>query len=55
MKNKVEFKYVLKEVFDILVGKCSIPIIDVLFDGTKQYKEQERTIPNINTRMLSRN
>lgn len=28
------------------------PIVYVLFEGTKRFKELERTIPNINTRML---
>ncbi|MDV3778008.1 MarR family transcriptional regulator [Elizabethkingia anophelis] len=51
-KNKVEFKCVLKDVLDIVGGKWSIPIIYVLFEGTKRFKELERNIPNINTRML---
>lgn len=50
--NNVEFKCVLKDVLDIVGGKWSIPIIYVLFEGTKRFKELERTIPNINTRML---
>ena len=50
--NKVEFKCVLKDVLDIVGGKWSIPIIYVLFDGTKRFKELERSIPKINTRML---
>ncbi|RKE47087.1 winged helix-turn-helix transcriptional regulator [Sphingobacterium detergens] len=49
---KIEFKCVLKDVLDILGGKWAIPIIYVLFDGTKRFKELERNIPNINTRML---
>jgi len=49
---KVEFKCVLKDVLDIVGGKWAIPIIYVLFEGTKRFKELERTIPNINTRML---
>ena len=50
--NNVEFKCVLKDVLDIVGGKWSIPIIYVLFEGKKRFKELERTIPNINTRML---
>lgn len=52
MKNKIEFNCVLKDVLEIVGGKWSIPIIYVLIDGTKRFKELERTIPNINTRML---
>lgn len=52
MKNKIEFNCILKDVLEIVGGKWSIPIIYVLTDGTKRFKELERTIPNINTRML---
>lgn len=52
MENKVEFNCVLKDVLEIVGGKWSIPIIYVLIEGTKRFKELERTIPNINTRML---
>jgi len=52
-KNKnIEFKCSLKDVLDIVGGKWSIPIIYTLFDGKKRFSELERTIPNINTRML---
>ncbi|RZJ48245.1 MAG: transcriptional regulator [Chryseobacterium sp.] len=52
-KNKnTEFKCSLKDVLDIVGGKWSIPIIYTLFDGKKRFSELERTIPNINTRML---
>lgn len=49
---KTEFKCVLKDVLEILGGKWAIPIIYVLFDNTKRFGEIERSIPNINTRML---
>lgn len=51
-KEKVEHKCTLKDILDILGGKWAIPIIYTLFDGTKRFKELERGIPNINTRML---
>lgn len=50
--EKVEHKCNLKEVLDIMGGKWSIPIISTLLDGTLRFSELERTIPNINTRML---
>lgn len=50
--TQAEFKCVLKDVLDILGGKWAIPIIYVLFGGTKRFKDLERGIPNINTRML---
>jgi Predicted transcriptional regulators len=49
---KVEFKCTLKDVLDIVSGKWSIPVIYQLFDGKKRFRDLERTIPNINTRML---
>lgn len=51
-KEKIEFECVLKDVLDIVGGKWSIPIIFTLLKGTHRFKELERTIPNINTRML---
>lgn len=50
--GKIAHKCNLKEVLDIMGGKWSIPIISTLLDGTKRFSELERTIPNINTRML---
>lgn len=50
--EKVEFKCSLKDVLDIVGGKWSIPVIYTLFEGKKRFSELERTIPNINTRML---
>lgn len=51
-KDKVIFTCVLKDVLDIVGGKWSIPIIYYLLKGKHRFKELERTIPNINTRML---
>lgn len=50
--EKIEHKCTLKEVLDVMGGKWAIPIIFTLLDGTKRFSELERTIPNINTRML---
>ena len=42
----------MKEVLDILGGKWALPIIYTLSKGTLRFKELERGIPYINTRML---
>jgi DNA-binding HxlR family transcriptional regulator len=54
-QNKIvitEHNCSLKDILDILGGKWAIPIIYTLFEGTKRFKDLERGIPNINTRML---
>jgi DNA-binding HxlR family transcriptional regulator len=50
--EKIEHKCNLKDVLDIMGGKWAMPIIYTLFNGKKRFMELERTIPNINTRML---
>jgi len=50
--EKIDHKCSLKEVLDILGGKWALPIIYTLSKGTLRFKELERSIPNINTRML---
>ena len=42
----------LKEVLDIIGGKWSMPIIYILSQGKMRFKELERSIEGINTRML---
>ena len=42
----------LKDVLDIIGGKWSIPIIYILSKGKLRFKELERSIKGINTRML---
>jgi DNA-binding HxlR family transcriptional regulator len=51
-KDTSSHKCSLKEVLDILGGKWAMPIIYTLGKGTMRFKELERSIPNINTRML---
>jgi DNA-binding HxlR family transcriptional regulator len=54
-KNKLEkFQKVctLKDVLDVIGGKWSMPIIYNLSKGKMRFKEIERTIEGINTRML---
>jgi DNA-binding HxlR family transcriptional regulator len=42
----------LKEVLDIIGGKWAMPIIYHLSKGKMRFKEVERTVEGINTRML---
>jgi DNA-binding HxlR family transcriptional regulator len=56
MKNKKikisEKTCSLKEVLDIIGGKWAMPIIYILSKGKMRFKELERTVEGINTRML---
>ncbi len=54
-KNKIEKtekSCTLKDVLDVIGGKWSMPIIYNLSKGKMRFKEIERTIEGINTRML---
>ncbi len=42
----------LREVLDIIGGKWAMPIIYILSKGKMRFKELERNIEGINTRML---
>jgi len=42
----------LKDVLDIIGGKWAMPIIYILSNGKKRFKELERSVEGINTRML---
>ena len=56
MKNKKmkisEKSCSLREVLDIIGGKWAMPIIYILSKGKMRFKELERTVEGINTRML---
>ena len=55
MKNKIsisEKSCSLKDVLDIIGGKWAMPIIYILSKGKMRFKEIERSIEGINTRML---
>lgn len=55
VKNKAENSQKacsLKDVLDIIGGKWAMPIIYNLSKGKMRFKEIERTIEGINTRML---
>lgn len=52
-KNKSELSECpITRTMELIGGKWSLPIIYVLMGGTKRFKELERTIDGINTRML---
>lgn len=42
----------LRDVLDIIGGKWSMPIIYILSKGKMRFKEIERSVEGINTRML---
>lgn len=42
----------VRQALDLIVGKWSFTIIHSLLEGTKRFKELERSIEGINTRML---
>lgn len=50
--NISEKKCSLKDVLDIIGGKWAMPIIYHLSKGKMRFKELERSIEGINTRML---
>jgi DNA-binding HxlR family transcriptional regulator len=55
LKNKIsisEKTCTLKEVLDIIGGKWAMPIIYHLSKGKMRFKEIERSVEGINTRML---
>ncbi|MFA7273900.1 MAG: helix-turn-helix domain-containing protein [Crocinitomicaceae bacterium] len=47
-----QFNCPVKTVLDILGGKWSFSIVYSLLEGKKRFKELERSIEGINTRML---
>lgn len=50
--NNSEKSCSLKEVLDIIGGKWAMPIIYILSKGKMRFKELERSVEGINTRML---
>ena len=50
--KETSHKCSLTEVLDVIGGKWAMPIIYVLSKGKMRFKELERSIEGINTRML---
>lgn len=52
-KNKLQISECpITRTMDLIGGKWSLPIVYVLMKETKRFKELERSIEGINTRML---
>ena len=54
-KNKIQISETscsLKEVLDVIGGKWAMPIIYRLSNGTMRFKELERSVVVVNSRML---
>jgi DNA-binding HxlR family transcriptional regulator len=52
LKDSNEKTCSLRDVLDIIGGKWSMPIIYLLSKGKMRFKEIERSVEGINTRML---
>jgi DNA-binding HxlR family transcriptional regulator len=53
-RNQVEELRALQDTLYFIGGKWRIPIINSLCNGNKRFREIERSIPGITTRMLSK-
>ena len=47
-----EDKCTMAGIMSVIGGKWAMPILYTLCSGTKRFKELERSLPHINTRML---
>jgi DNA-binding HxlR family transcriptional regulator len=53
IKNKeTENNCTIEEIMRVIGGKWTMPIVYSLSSGTKRFKELERSLPSISTRML---
>ncbi|MDR6563595.1 MULTISPECIES: helix-turn-helix domain-containing protein [unclassified Arcicella] len=53
-RNAKEEIQALQDTIYVLGGKWRLPIINSICNGNNRYREIQRSIPNITTRMLSR-
>jgi DNA-binding HxlR family transcriptional regulator len=53
-RNQEEELRALQDTLYFIGGKWRIPVINSLCNGNKRFREIERSIPGITTRMLSR-
>jgi DNA-binding HxlR family transcriptional regulator len=53
-RNQQEEVQALQDTIYVLGGKWKLPIINSLCNGNKRFRDIERSIPGITTRMLSR-
>src|ERR1700733_6929756 len=52
-RNQKEEVQALQDTIYVIGGKWKLPIINSLCNGNKRFREIERSIPGITTRMLS--
>ncbi|MEI6949524.1 helix-turn-helix domain-containing protein [Paraflavisolibacter sp. H34] len=53
-RNQAEERQALQDTIYVLGGKWRLPIINSICNGNKRFREIERSIPGITTRMLSK-
>jgi DNA-binding HxlR family transcriptional regulator len=53
-RNQAEEVRALQDTIYVIGGKWRLPIINSICNGNKRFREIERSIPGITTRMLSR-
>jgi len=53
-RNQAEEVRALQDTIYVVGGKWRLPIINSLCNGNKRFRDIERSIPGISTRMLSR-
>lgn len=53
-RNQKEEVQALQDAIYVIGGKWKLPIINSICNGNKRFREIERSIPGITTRMLSR-
>src|ERR1700750_1257485 len=53
-RNQKEEVQALQDTIYVVGGKWRLPIINSLCNGNKRFREIERSIPGLSTRMLSR-
>ncbi len=54
IRNQPEEVRALQDTIYVVGGKWRLPIINSICNGNKRFREIERSIPGITTRMLSR-
>jgi DNA-binding HxlR family transcriptional regulator len=54
MRNQPEEVQALQDTIYVIGGKWRLPIINSICNGNKRFREIERSIPGITTRMLSK-
>ncbi len=54
VRNQARERQALQDTIYVIGGKWRLPIINSICNGNKRFREIERSIPGITTRMLSR-